>query len=88
MRAPLRDLCECQAELCNIAMTAEVSFVSSFRFVIYWVAIVGSLCECQAELSNTAEITEVTVPFLVFFMYIKIMQTSIAKTLLLNEKKM
>ena len=39
----LRDLCECPAELGDNARIAEVRFVYSFKFVMYWVAIVGSV---------------------------------------------
>ena len=39
----LRDPCECQAELGDIARIDETSFESSFRFARYWAAIMGSV---------------------------------------------
>ena len=41
IRVSTEALCESQADLSDIAWIAEASFVSCFRLVIYWVAIVG-----------------------------------------------
>ena len=37
------DLCKSPSELGDIARIGEVGFVSSFRFVMCWAAIVGSV---------------------------------------------
>ena len=67
----LRDPCECQAELGDIARITEVSFVSSFKFFMYWAAIVGKDNRGNSDF---------------FVMLItRFVNSSIAKTILVNE---
>ena len=47
----MRDPCECHAELGGIARIVEVSFVFSFKFVMYGGPL-WDLCECQAEFGD------------------------------------
>ena len=63
----MRDPCGCQAELSDIARIFEVYFVSSFRFVMFWLAFMD-LCKWQDGFGDIAMIIEATVSFWGFTM--------------------